>query len=393
MKILFVQFANSMFLRHEECDGYWDAFYNAYNNFGYWRGKYCFEIPKWIAEIDFLLDKKIYEREIYYCQNNVSEVIKKINDYNPEYTLFSLMDCNKNFIEKIVKELPNNKFIIGGYNNEFLTYLDKTYKQVYKVNTIEDDAKILGVPYKMGTDYSLFKGETVLPRLTLSYGCLNKCKFCTIPHGKVIPIEDEIIIQQVESFKDLKFKLIYIDDKTFGQCDNYTILPKLTEIIKEYNPQFEGYVIQTTSGMVRKKYKEFIDLGVKVAEIGMETYNDEILREYNKPSSCKFIDDCVQIAKENNELKLILNVVIGFPEETSSSYGRTYHLIEENLTESVFGINPAIYTDYSDTENNQGEIDFQESDKIDLHREWWNKINKLGKDLLNGSTNNITNNT
>ena len=35
-KILFIQFANSMFLRHGECDRYWDVFYKKWENIGYY---------------------------------------------------------------------------------------------------------------------------------------------------------------------------------------------------------------------------------------------------------------------------------------------------------------------------------------------------------------------
>lgn len=381
IKILFIQFANSMFNYTDECSKYWDAFYNRYNDFGYWRGKYTFEIPQWIAMIDYLLDKSIFEREVFYCKNNIREVIDKIKEYKPQYTLFSLMDCNKTYIEDIIKQCNNNQFIIGGYNDKFLHYLEDTYKNTQYAHTIEDEAKIFNVEYKMGTDYSLFKGETVLPRLTLSHGCLNHCKFCTIPHGKVIPIDKNIILQQVLSFKDLKYQMIYLDDKTYGQSDNFKILKELTKIIKEYNKDFKGYVVQTTSGMFYLKHKIFEELDIKVVEIGMETYNNSILKAYNKPSNEHLVDNCINLTK-NTPIKLILNVVIGFPEETEETYGRTVHLIEENLSENVFGINPAIYTDYNSS-SNKGEIDFQDSDKIELHRKYWKIINNLGREKLN----------
>ena len=51
-KILFVQFANSMYKRYDCCDEYWETFYQKYNSFGYYKEKHYFEIPKWIAEIE-----------------------------------------------------------------------------------------------------------------------------------------------------------------------------------------------------------------------------------------------------------------------------------------------------------------------------------------------------
>ena len=55
MNVLFVQFANSMFPRFGVSDGYWDAFYSEYRDFGYVRMEDAFEVPKWVAEVcDFL---------------------------------------------------------------------------------------------------------------------------------------------------------------------------------------------------------------------------------------------------------------------------------------------------------------------------------------------------
>ena len=78
MRVLFIQFANSMFLRHEDCDGYWDAFYKKYNNIGYWRNEYSFEVPKWIAEIDFLIDKREHESKLFYCKNSLMKFLIKL---------------------------------------------------------------------------------------------------------------------------------------------------------------------------------------------------------------------------------------------------------------------------------------------------------------------------
>ena len=46
MNVLFVQFANSMFPRFGVSDGYWDAFYSEYRDFGYVRMEDAFEVPK-----------------------------------------------------------------------------------------------------------------------------------------------------------------------------------------------------------------------------------------------------------------------------------------------------------------------------------------------------------
>ena len=320
--ILFVQFANGTFLRHGECDRYWDVFYKRWHDIGYYMGKYVFEIPKWIAEIAYFIPNE--NKELFYCEHSVDEIVAKVNDASYDYVLMSLMNANQQMVYEAISRCPKQKFLVGGYNDKFMKQMAKELPNVIICDTTAETAEKLGVPYKFGTDYSLFNGEHVIPRLTLSYGCLNNCKFCIVPHGKVTPISDEVIIQQMKSFSDLDYRLVYIDDKTFGQSPNYGILKELSKYSDKED--FNGFIVQTTTGLVTRRAKEFREINVKVAEIGLESYNDKILRKYRKPSSEKLICESVSAAYEN-DLMLIANVIIGLPGETQETYAKTYDFI------------------------------------------------------------------
>lgn len=378
-RLLFVQFSDSMFKRHYECDRYWDAFYRRWESIGYYRGRYVFEIPKWICEITYFLPS--CEKEVFYCENDIDEVISRIGSVGYDYVMMSLMNCNEDMIYKIIERCPYQKFIVGGYDKLFMDRMGRSLSNVSICSCVSDIAGILGVEYVFGCDYSLFSGERVIPRLTLSYGCLNRCRFCIVPHGEVIPVSDDVIFQQMDSFSCLDYRLVYIDDKTFGQCSNYV---KLKELGKRcVNNDFNGFIVQTTSGMVIDKCKDFIDIGVKVVEIGLESYNDGILRRYRKPSSERMVRDCISVASDNG-LKLIANIIIGLDGESEDTYKRTYDFVMPLLEEGkLIGINPAIYTDYSES-SNLGEIDFKVGEGYELCHKWWDKFNSSAADVLNG---------
>lgn len=363
-----------MFPRFEVSDGYWDAFYNTYSDYGYVRMRDAFEVPKWIAEACYFLPKDC-SMKICWVHNSVDEAIQEISSGGYDFVLFSVMTCTKGFTDTIISKCsPQQAFVIGGYDN-WIYEAGQKYPNVKVADTMRESAGYMGLPYRFGTDYALFRGWSVLPRLTLSYGCTNHCKFCIVPHTtSVVPLD--VIEQQTDSFKDLQFKLIYIDDKTFGQANNYRCIKDLTERIRIYNPGFEGFVVQTTSGMVAHKAQEFRDIGVVVAEIGLETYNDAILRKYCKPSSEKMISRAIDAAKMVG-IKMIPNIIVGFPEETEDTYERTKKYLELKSSD-LLGINFAMFTDYSSPDC-VGEVDFLESDKIDLHRHYWKELNNLAR--------------
>ena len=378
MKQLFIQFANSMFKRHETCDAYWEAFYRRWEHIGYYCGKNTFEIPKWVAEISYFT-----EGELFWCHHKVDEAIQKINSNEYPYVLMSLMNANQFFIEEIIKACPNQKFVIGGYNDKFLSYLGETYKNTTICNTTRETADAIGAKYKFGTDYSLFKGEKTIPRLTMSYGCLNRCKFCIVPHGKITPVPEDVIVQQIKSFEPLNYRLVYLDDKTYGQCSNFSLTGELPKYMGDDKDDFNGFIVQTTSKMLYPtRCDEFVKAKVKVAEIGLESFNDDILKAYNKPSSeqkvIEAIDNCNAVG-----IYPIVNIIVGLNEETDDTYKRTFDFVMPLLEdEKVIGINPAIYTDY-DNEENLGEIDFLQDEKTELHQKWWEIFNKTATNILN----------
>ena len=377
MRVLFVQFANSMFPRFGVSDGYWDAFYSTYREHGYVRMEDAFEVPKWIAEVCYFLPKDSYKK-ICWVHHSVDEAKQEIAQGDYDFVLFSVMTCTKVFTDKIISGTDSNqKFVIGGYD-DWIFEAEKKYSNVRTAKTMADTAILMGLKYYSGTDYSLFNGWTVLPRLTLSYGCKNNCKFCIIPHTMSV-VDRDIIDQQVDSFKDLSFKLIYIDDKTFGQAENYRVIKELKDIIRSYNPEFVGFVVQTTTFMLAKRAREFKELGVVVTEIGLETYNDQILRLYRKPSSEKTVRESISVGRDNGML-IIPNIIVGMPEETQETYNRTKDFLESRH-EDIIGLNMAMYTDYSSPDC-VGEVDFMQSDKIELHRRYWKEINNLGTNLI-----------
>ena len=372
MKFFYIQFANSMFKYYVTGNKYWDSFYENHNSDGYYRMGKTFEIPKWIAEISFLFPND--EHELFWCNFDIQEAIGAIKNEKPDVVLFSVMDCNLDYVREIIaKSDVTQKFYIGGYTDEIYE-IHKQHDNVCVFDTVKDLAMYSAIEYKQGTNYALFNGEHVIPRLTLSYGCKNNCKFCIVPKQLTI-VSDEIIYQQIDSFKDLNFKLIYLDDKTFGQADNYLILKDLRQRILSYNPDFLGFIVQTTCFELIKKAEIFKEIGVKVVEIGVESYNDFILREYNKASTLKLVDESIKIGLQH-ELEIIPNFIVGFTEETEETYNNTIEFMCK-CVDLFYGMNISIYTNYG-RKHSKGEIEFIDSDKIELHRRFFDEFNNLG---------------
>ena len=397
MKVVFYHFSNLFFkgeLNHsEEYYDYYDNIYKYRNNNGYYNNEHFFEIPIWMAYMNHVMVKHKIESEVYYI-TNIDEAIKHTNECDYDFIMISSMDINSTHINKLIKNSKNisGKIIVGGYS--------KPEGDDIWVNSLEEAVKNMNINFEGRVDipnYSIFKGLKIIPRLTLSTGCENNCSFCTISKSPVIELSEEEVWKQIDNILGiLDFKLIYIDDKTFGQCNNWKMLKYVGDKIKEINPQFEGFIIQTSANYMR--LPEFVSESrahhVRIAEVGFESYNKEVVRFVNKCHNVKDDQTCINNAYEY-DVKLIGNFIIGLPKETKETYLNTLNFIDKNISKFyILNIyNLAVYTDtkLSKILNITSESDKNEMIKTkSLHTEEENinaknfetEIYKLGNQIL-----------
>lgn len=147
----------------------------------------------------------------------------------------------------------------------------------------------------------------------LSDGCLFRCSFCTVPTTLTV-VSPGKIEEQVEELKVLDFKLIFINDKSFGQAKNWRAIREVFEQVHRYNQDFLGFIVQTPPSLALKDrlMEAAVDLGVKYMEFGVETVSDEHLALFNKPYRVKHLDEACERARRLG-LKIIPNFILGIP--------------------------------------------------------------------------------
>ena len=373
--LLFIQVSAELIngpYRASKADKYYQAIYDLKP--GYNKDRHFWELPLWIAEIDGYLQGHI---NTDFRVITGTEPLKGVNHY--DYILFSVMDSNKVYIKDFIKTYKGKAEILtGGYTQ---------IKGIRFFNSPADLASYLDVPYKYALSYEHFRDTNTIPRITLSKGCKHHCKFCTIPSIIEQKSYADILYQARKISESLKFEYIYVSDPTFGQADNHVILSDAYELVKQNNPEFKGFIIQTTASQLNKP--GFIDslpgLGVKIVEIGMESYNDKILRSLRKPASEKLILKAVQGLKAQN-IDIILNVIIGLLGEDTETYGNTLQFIKDHEYD-IFALNIYSLAVYENSEYGQ-EIGVKASAEKCEHGDakateyLYNKIFDLGLEIL-----------
>lgn len=323
-RVLLVQFSSDL-LQSQNPGGvdagsaYYDKLYSGTRK-GYDRMDDFWEIPQWMG-----FASKIFPNADVYVVRNMAEAKSFLKNAGYDRVAFSSLDVNASFIRELVSGYEG-VVDIGGYADPKVT---KGLDNATWHPSMEAWAKAAGVPYVNGVDYRHFKGSAVIPRLTMSQGCKHKCAFCTV-EKKITETPAETVEQQIDAIAELGASLVYLNDKTFGQAANHKTLPALAARMREKNPGFRGFIVQTTaSQMTRFDPKWLKESGIKFVELGIETYNDPILKELHKPATEAVMDKAVA-ALRNAGIALIPNIIIGFPQETAATYARTLKWLKDN---------------------------------------------------------------
>jgi hypothetical protein len=301
-------------------DDYYDSLYGTRP--GYWRPKDFWEIPQWIA-----CTTHSFPDAAMMVIRDPLEAVTWLRD-NPGRTIgFSLLDVNSTHVVNMARAVPSQRFVVGGASNVAQLWPGN----VERHGTIADFAAREGRAYRDGYDYRLFHGTQTIPRLELSTGCRHKCSFCTIEKDiKVAPSAQ--ISQQVDSMaRHLNFKLIYLNDKTFGQASNYGSLAAIHAFVRAKTSGFDGFIVQTTATeLVKTLSPEFLRRsGIRYVEIGVESFNDPILRAVHKPATEKLINEAAMILRKA-KVPMIPNIMVGLPGETPATYARTLKWLQMN---------------------------------------------------------------
>lgn len=381
MRLLLVQFQSSMLTKHEDkkAKEYYDKLYRTrpgYNRFGP-----VWEIPVWIAQ----MKHNFADADVLFAESMV-DIQCRQNQYS--HLAFSALDVNWHLIRTIAQTF-GGKVIVGGYcDKENLCDLHN----VFWFNSVHNCCNFLDVDYTPGVDYRCFAGAKTIARLSLSTGCRHHCKFCVVPDD-VVKTPSQDVYPQADEICRLNSPLIYLNDKTFGQCENFWRLPTLFGYIaRNMSATFDGFIIQTTAVQLMRLDDDFLlASGVRYVELGVESYNDSVLQPLCKPTSEYHIDAATKKLRRLG-IKLIPNLVIGLPGETAATYNRTLNWLNENA-DVVSHINVYNLVVYADAEL-ADEIEFTDKDTDEnsvgkswhtdklLHEKYAEKLYAFGMNCL-----------
>lgn len=386
-RTLLVQFASDILtggLEEKSAEGYYGKLYAGARE-GFYKLPDFWEIPQWVGFMSHMLPNADF-----YVVRDMAAAKEFFKEAGYDRLAFSSLDTNQKFIRELAQDYPG-KIDVGGFGDpKFFEGLEN----VKWHDSMKSWAKEAGVEYAEGVDYRHFAGSQVIPRLTLSNGCKHKCAFCSVPKTLTVT-PPEVVKQQADAISELGAKLVYLNDKTFGQAPNYQSLSEVNAQIKAKSPDFKGFIVQTTAAQLMKLPTDWLkESGIRFVELGIESYNDPILREMKKPATEALIDRATNKLREAG-IALIPNIIIGFPQETAETYARTLDFLKSNEDiishANIYNLGIFKNTELakkvvvaSDADFNENVLEKSFHENPEVHRVFAGKVYGLASEMLEG---------
>jgi hypothetical protein len=276
---------------------------------GYHFPPHFMEIPYWIPIVCSMLPDHAFAKELMIV-DDLPRARRELDSAGADdLFFFSAMDAN---IRQLLALAPSGAtMLVGGYTDPADL---APYPNIRFLESVDDVARLVpGASPQTTLDYRLFQGLACIPRFSLSSGCSFRCAFCTVP-TRLVLTDPGALRDEVAALDPLDYRLIFVDDKSFGDASNWPMLGQVGEWITERKPGFEGFIIQTPPSLAARDgfLDRCRDLGVRYVEFGVESVDDTILRYLRKPFRVRHLYRACEIARDLG-LYVIPNLIMGIP--------------------------------------------------------------------------------
>lgn len=253
-----------------------------------------------------------------------------------------------------------------------------------------DELSLFG---KVGSFYCLKPEDAKFTTVLSNRGCRAKCTFCSVRNFNGIGVRTRSVESIVDELKLLKEDysidhIMWLDDDLFRNEKRATALFNAIADSKV------GITWDCTNGVIAASCTESLIAsaarsGCLGLTIGMESGNDEMLREIRKPGSVDVFLKAAKVLRQHEEINARVFLMIGFPNETYRQILDTFHVAREMDLDwyNITTLQPLPNTPIFDSMIAQGLISSVSFDEIRYNSGSYGKQREkaeINKDLLSG---------
>lgn len=174
--------------------------------------------------------------------------------------------------------------------------------------------------------------------IKISQGCIHNCSYCGIRNA-VGPLKSKPVDQCIKEFEEglqsgyKKFSLQADDVGPYG-IDIASSLPELLDKMTILSGTYELYIENTHPGWLIKYQNQWTEIisrrNIKAIIVSLQSGSNRILKLMRRAYTKEEVSELLINFKElNSNLKILTEIIVGFPSETREEFMETLDFIEE----------------------------------------------------------------
>ena len=282
---------------------------------------------------------------------NIEETIKKIIDKNPDIVAFSCYIFNFQIIKKLCISLkkikPEITIILGGYEvetnpenfldiadyiiigegdfsfGELLQKIENKEKDIPKIVYSEPICDLDTIKSPLTDEYlELCKINEIID-FESSRGCPFKCSYCMSSNSKGVRFFSlNRVFSELLKIKHFSPPLVKFVDRTFNTNLDKSL--KIFEFIydnfKDENTRFHFEMSPDLFNDIIFKFLEKIPEGLFQFEIGIQSYNTDVLNNINRHTNLDVVDNNLRRLIDLKNIPIHVDLIAGLPDENINSF-------------------------------------------------------------------------
>lgn len=160
-------------------------------------------------------------------------------------------------------------------------------------------------------------------------GCPFKCSYCLSSIDKKVRLRDmDTVKRELKFFLDNKVAQVKFIDRTFNCNHEHTM--EIWNYIKEHDNGVTNFHFEIAADIMREDEMTLLSQmrpGLVQLEIGVQSANEDTLREINRYTDMDKLKEIVRRIREGHNVHVHLDLIAGLPYEDYDSFGKSFQIV------------------------------------------------------------------
>ena len=293
----------------------------------------CFSCYIWnieiIKELAYIIKEAKNTIDVLYGGPEVSFEVKKLME-NQDYVDYVILgegeSTFKEFLKEYHKQSPDYSNIKGlAYRKEGKTFINEERNLIFNLDEIN-------YPYE---ENDIFDDKIIY--YESSRGCPFSCSFCMSSIDKRMrTFSLDRVRKDLSMLLKTKARQIKFVDRTFNA--DYKRSMEIINFIVKNNSNNMTIHFEITADIINREFLDFIGtlpVNMFQFEIGVQSLNEETLKEINRHMDIEKLFDIVRFIEEKNNIHLHLDLIAGLPYEDYKSFKKSFDGLHKLNSEKI----------------------------------------------------------